>query len=272
MARASAAWPGAGAAPTTTTFLHHHHSSCDGCAPPCVCVPVLPRAESYPEHKVVSIGAFRIGLMHGHQVAPVGETEALAAVQRSLDVDVLVTGHTHASSILEYDGKAFVNPGSITGAYSPSGGLGEVKPSFMLMNITEARIEFFLYELLPGERRAGEREGGRLDGWTGSVSAGSCGDSAGLRARQVLHTSVAPPLCGMPSCCAVLRNTTTAATVIMFPTTTTTTIMIIMIVIAGDKLKISRSMFSKGGAAAAGAAGASAGGGKHGAAATGSAE
>ncbi len=36
-----------------------------------------------------------------------------------LDVDVLVTGHTHQNGVLEYEGKFFVNPGSITGAYSP---------------------------------------------------------------------------------------------------------------------------------------------------------
>ncbi len=32
---------------------------------------------------------------------------------------MLVTGHTHQNSVLEYEGKFFVNPGSITGAYSP---------------------------------------------------------------------------------------------------------------------------------------------------------
>ena len=35
-----------------------------------------------PETKVVQIGNFKIGLIHGHQVVPWGDMEALAAVQR----------------------------------------------------------------------------------------------------------------------------------------------------------------------------------------------
>ena len=45
--------------------------------------------------QVVTIGDFRIGLCHGHQVVPWGDNEALAILQRKLDVDILVTGHTH---------------------------------------------------------------------------------------------------------------------------------------------------------------------------------
>jgi vacuolar protein sorting-associated protein 29 len=48
-----------------------------------------------PETKVVTIGKFKIGLIHGHQVVPWGDVEALAAVQRQLDCDVLISGHTH---------------------------------------------------------------------------------------------------------------------------------------------------------------------------------
>lgn len=38
---------------------------------------------------------------------------------RQLDVDVLVTGHTHKYESFEQNGKFFINPGSATGAYSP---------------------------------------------------------------------------------------------------------------------------------------------------------
>ena len=48
-----------------------------------------------PETKLVSIGNFKIGIIHGHQVVPWGDLEALAAVQRELDCDILVSGHTH---------------------------------------------------------------------------------------------------------------------------------------------------------------------------------
>jgi vacuolar protein sorting-associated protein 29 len=68
---------------------------------------------------VVTLGQFKVGLTHGHQIVPWGDREALAALQRKLDVDVLIFGHTHTHCAYEHDGKFFVNPGSATGAYSP---------------------------------------------------------------------------------------------------------------------------------------------------------
>lgn len=50
---------------------------------------------SYPERKVVTVGQFRIGLCHGHQIVPWGDHDAISMVQRSLDVDILITGATH---------------------------------------------------------------------------------------------------------------------------------------------------------------------------------
>lgn len=101
---------------------------------------------------MVTIGSFKLGLIHGHQVAPVGEPEALSIIQRQLDVDVLISGHTHTNSVVEYEGKCYVNPGSLTGAYLPGSDLGSIIPSFTLMNITDTKIEFFLYELVAGEK------------------------------------------------------------------------------------------------------------------------
>jgi vacuolar protein sorting-associated protein 29 len=100
-----------------------------------------------PETKVITIGAFKIGLCHGHQVVPWGDAEALAALRREvtllfvwlshescpgtrlgvawcfqLDVDILVSGHTHQNSVIEYEEKFFINPGSITGAFSTTSG------------------------------------------------------------------------------------------------------------------------------------------------------
>lgn len=71
-----------------------------------------------PEEKVITIGNFKLGLIHGHQVVPWGDKEALAITQRRLDVDILVSGHTHELQLWESDTKIFINPGSATGAYS----------------------------------------------------------------------------------------------------------------------------------------------------------
>lgn len=71
--------------------------------------------EGLEESTVLTVGDFRIGMCHGSGVVPWGDAEALAAVARRLDVDVLVTGHTHEQSVMEVGGKILVNPGSLTG-------------------------------------------------------------------------------------------------------------------------------------------------------------
>ncbi|ETN10900.1 hypothetical protein PPTG_09954 [Phytophthora nicotianae INRA-310] len=99
----------------------------------------------YPETKVITIGQFRIGLCHGHQIVPWGDQHSLAALQRKMNVDILVTGHTHRSHIRTEHGKWFINPGSITGAFSSVS--SDVIPSFMLMALQGPKVVAFLYEL-----------------------------------------------------------------------------------------------------------------------------
>lgn len=73
---------------------------------------------NYPEQKVVTVGQFKIGLIHGHQVIPWGDMASLALLQRQLDVDILISGHTHKFEAFENENKFYINPGSATGAYS----------------------------------------------------------------------------------------------------------------------------------------------------------
>ena len=104
-----------------------------------------PHADGYPDHTVVTIGEFKIGLCHGHQVVPWGDDDALAILQRKLDVDILVTGHTHQNATTEYEGRWFINPGSITGAYSATS--GDVVPSFICMSMQGSKVVNYVYEL-----------------------------------------------------------------------------------------------------------------------------
>jgi predicted phosphodiesterase len=80
---------------------------------------ILLQIQTFPETKVVNVGQFKVGLCHGHQIVPWGDREARAMLQRQLDVDILVTGHTHTFEAYEYQKKFFINPGSVTGSYSP---------------------------------------------------------------------------------------------------------------------------------------------------------
>jgi len=100
----------------------------------------------FPEEKIVTIGQFKIGLCHGHQVLPWGDQKSLEMLQRRMDVDILVTGHTHKNEVTEVDGKWFINPGSITGAYSAL--KPDVTPSFILMAIQGPKIVTYVYELV----------------------------------------------------------------------------------------------------------------------------
>ena len=91
----------------------------------------------------VTHAPIRIGVIHGHQCIPTGDLDSLSAIARQMDVDVLISGHTHTYvpcdlnlsrallfikfrgrpsrfQAVEYDGRFFVNPGSATGAWTGS--------------------------------------------------------------------------------------------------------------------------------------------------------
>ncbi|WAR57488.1 hypothetical protein PtB15_8B538 [Puccinia triticina] len=73
-----------------------------------------------PPSLTLQHGSLKIGVIHGHQIVPLGDTESLAAAARKLDVDVLVTGATHRFEAFEFESKFFINPGSATGAFTPT--------------------------------------------------------------------------------------------------------------------------------------------------------
>jgi len=104
---------------------------------------------TYPDTKVLNIGQFRIGLCHGHQIVPWGDRSSLAILQRQLDVDILITGHTHKFEAFENNSKFYINPGSATGAYSAL--TNEVVPSFVLMDIQGGHVITYVYHLKGGE-------------------------------------------------------------------------------------------------------------------------
>ena len=98
-----------------------------------------------PDRKCVKIGDFNIGLIHGHQILPWGDLESLANIQRSLGSDILLSGHTHKTSIQVKENKLFINPGSISGAFSPL--IEDTIPSFILMVLQGEEAIIYLYTL-----------------------------------------------------------------------------------------------------------------------------
>ena len=98
-----------------------------------------------PEKKVVQIGEFKIGMVHGHQVLPWGDPEALSNVQRELGCDILLSAHTHQIDVRAKERKFFINPGSISGAFSHL--MPDPTPSLVLMVLQGEDAIVYLYVL-----------------------------------------------------------------------------------------------------------------------------
>ena len=98
-----------------------------------------------PETKVVQIGEFKIGMIHGHQVLPLGDVESLSGVARQLDCDIFISGNTHQYNVKVLDNKLFLNPGSISGAFSNFA--SDPSPSFILMVLTGPEVIVYFYVL-----------------------------------------------------------------------------------------------------------------------------
>lgn len=72
----------------------------------------------FPNSIILHHPPLRIGVLHGHQIVPPGDSDSLCSIARAMDVDLLVTGHTHRFDAFEREDRFFVNPGSATGAWS----------------------------------------------------------------------------------------------------------------------------------------------------------
>ncbi|GMT19967.1 hypothetical protein PFISCL1PPCAC_11264, partial [Pristionchus fissidentatus] len=108
--------------------------------------PAISKAAS--DSKVVTVGSFRIGLIHGHQIVPWGSAKALSARATQLDVDVLVSGHSHVCSSRVDKGVLYLDPGSATGAFTPLLTESEVVPSFMLLDVQGDTMSVYVYRLV----------------------------------------------------------------------------------------------------------------------------
>lgn len=128
---------------------------------------------SFPETRVLQVGAFRIGVVHGHQLIPWKSKQAIERMRRKLDVDVIVTGFTHQNEVnVQEDDYYHINPvgvaqrhfvflnkstpliklssnlfqGSITGAFSSL--TEDVTPSFILLAVQDTKVVCYVYELI----------------------------------------------------------------------------------------------------------------------------
>lgn len=59
----------------------------------------------FPDTRVLKVGDFRIGVIHGHQLLPwSNRRHAIERMRRMLNVDILVAGHSHKNEVKPEDG------------------------------------------------------------------------------------------------------------------------------------------------------------------------
>ncbi|MBR0271055.1 MAG: YfcE family phosphodiesterase [Methanobrevibacter sp.] len=64
-----------------------------------------------PTSQVIDVEGVKIGVAHG-EVYPRGDTQQLLYLARELDVNILVTGHSHQPKIEQVEDVLLLNPGS----------------------------------------------------------------------------------------------------------------------------------------------------------------
>lgn len=64
-----------------------------------------------PKAKVVEAEGLKIGIVHG-EVYPRADTQQLVYLAKELNVDILISGHSHQPKIEKKDGVLLINPGS----------------------------------------------------------------------------------------------------------------------------------------------------------------
>lgn len=85
------------------------------------------------DREIVTVENIRIGLAHG-LVYPRGDTQQLYYLARELDVDVMITGHSHQPMIEKIEDVLLLNPGSPTQPRM-------CEPSVMLLEINDDKID-----------------------------------------------------------------------------------------------------------------------------------
>lgn len=94
-----------------------------------------------PKNITQTIDGIKIGIKHG-EVYPKGDTQQLYYIAKELDVDILISGHTHQASIEQIDDILFLNPGSPT---SPR----LTDPTVMLLTIENGKVDVEIKKIGP---------------------------------------------------------------------------------------------------------------------------
>ena len=99
---------------------------------------------SFPDKITVKSNDYKIGIINGYQIVPWGDLTTLSALSKQMECDILVSGFTHLRGVFHFEGKWFINPGTITGAFSPL--TNNPAPTFMVLFTLPEVATLYLYE------------------------------------------------------------------------------------------------------------------------------
>ncbi|MHA1637220.1 MAG: YfcE family phosphodiesterase [Candidatus Thorarchaeota archaeon] len=94
-------------------------------------------------HELVQIQDIKILLLHGTQIKPRGNIKQLWDVGHHIGAEVVVHGHTHQYAVDLYNGRLFLNPGTMSGA--TGGWSGRMTASFIELDVTKSIIEVKIF-------------------------------------------------------------------------------------------------------------------------------
>ncbi|MEM4481481.1 MAG: YfcE family phosphodiesterase [Desulfurococcaceae archaeon] len=100
-----------------------------------------------PKTQAFEVEGIKFGIHHGDGIFPRGDPTKLTQVAKSLDVEILISGHTHSDFVkLSSTGhELLLNPGSLTGVWG--GGGGSFVPSFITLEVANNMINIKTYKL-----------------------------------------------------------------------------------------------------------------------------
>jgi uncharacterized protein len=102
-----------------------------------------------PGEFMLEIEGIKFGMIHGNEVMPAGNLEELENLAKAMDVQVLVSGHSH--QVVAHKGRCvLLNPGSCTGVPLP--GEPAQNPSAILLKVAPGELSAKIVELGAGGR------------------------------------------------------------------------------------------------------------------------
>jgi putative phosphoesterase len=114
----------------------------------CELVAVKGNCDSFelPTSEKIKVEGVKFGVYHGAGIKPRGHTPTLNKIaSEDLEVDVLITGHTHQTEVTQASDSIILNPGSCTGV--GGGSSRKTNPTMMTLTTSKESLKVSILEM-----------------------------------------------------------------------------------------------------------------------------